>query len=168
MRLWTCWRKTGREVWNTPYLTGNVHAALLSKPLGDYSKVGEAVNPHKNVMLVCLFTQLVIRSLHKNQNRWGEHAHLLRGGRLGRPTKSTRLFQTNKNSWLRFMFYSWLTCMAEFQKIICLTLQAHMHVFGPRWPWHLLTQQLRNNFLQPWYTYSIYIVAHSSRYSWEI
>lgn len=128
----------------------------------------EPINPHKNVMLVCLFTQLVITALHEKQDRWREHAHLLTHKRLGRPTKRARYFQSNKNTWLTCMFCCWLKRMAKFQKIICLTLQAGTDEFGSRWPRHLLKQLLTKNFLQPWYMYSIFTVAHSKRSIWEI
>lgn len=146
------------------YRIGNVHLALPSKSLRDYTKMWEPINLHKNVILFCLFTELVITALHEKQDRWGEHVHLLTHKRLGRPTKRTRCFQSNKNPWLRYIFYCCLKSMAKFQKIICLTLQACTDEFGSRWPQHLLKQLLRKNFLQPWYMYSSFTTAHSNRY----
>lgn len=146
------------------YHIGNVHLALPSKSLRDYTKMWEPINLHKNVILFCLFTELVITALHEKQDRWGEHVHLLTHKRLGRPTKRTRCFQSNKNPWLRYIFYCCLKSMAKFQKIICLTLQACTDEFGSRWPQHLLKQLLRKNFLQPRYMHSSFTTAHSNRY----
>lgn len=98
------------------YRIGNVHLALPSKSLRDYTKMWEPINLHKNVILFCLFTELVITALHEKQDRWGEHVHLLTHKRLGRPTKRTRCFQSNKNPWLRYIFYCCLKSMAKFQK----------------------------------------------------
>lgn len=128
----------------------------------------EPINPHKNAILFCLFTQLAITALHGKQDRWGEDAHLLTHKRLGRPTKKARYFQSNKNPWLKYMLCCWLKNMATFQKIICLTLQACTDEFGSRWPWHSFKQLLRKNFLQSWYMYSIFTMAHSNRYIWKI
>lgn len=90
----------------------------------------EPINPHKNVILFCLFTQLVITALYEKLDRWGEYAHLLTHKRLGRPTKKSRFFQSNKNPWLRYMFYCWIKIMAKFHK---------NNLFNPtslyRWVW---------------------------------
>lgn len=126
----------------------------------------EPINPHKNVILFCLYT---IRNHSSSWITGEENMPICSHARdLEDLQRKSRYFQSNEDPWLRYMLYYGLKSMAKFQKIICLTLQACADEFGSRWPQHLLKQLLRKNFLQPWYMYSIFTVADSKRYIWEI